>query len=656
MRKLFIILSLGFFCASYAQINDPVVMKVNGKDVKKSEFEYLYKKNNTGIALEEYLELFKNFKLKVAEAETQGIDTTAAFVKELEDNRNQLAKQYIKELAIDSALIRKYYDRSNEDVEISHIAIPIKLETITVAEGSENKTIASELLPADTLVAYNKAMQIRKRLLKGEKITKIAEELEKSFKMPNTPPTYMGWLPAMMMSPSLEDAIHHTTLGSVSMPVRFQTLYLLFQVHKRRPAQGEINASHIMVACSQGVDTIQVEDAQKKADEIYKRVEAGEDFATLAKELSDDKGSGQQGGELGWFGAGRMVKEFEETAFALQQKGDISKPIRSQFGFHIIKLNDRRSIEPFDQKKSQIISFLSRGGKDYDLKKPGIDNLKDKSNYNLNQPVFSKLMSLAGDHYVVDSVFLEKAKADDQVLFSIWGKEYKTAGFIEYMERTRAPYVLSTDILTDRYNAYLLEALRSEENARLEEEYMEFRNLMREYHDGFLSYEVTQKEVWERAPKDTLGLTAFFNQHRDEYVWGKPKYKGYVVLCKDNKTQKEASKKTKKMRSDSAAKFILNEFNTDSIKCVKIERGLFEQGDNPYIDEAIFKVGKAEVNKDYPEFFLIGKLLNNGPESYTDVGGLVISDYQNYLEQEWIKKLREQYPIVVYPEVLKTIE
>lgn len=656
MKKHVAIFLFGSLLSYNTQANDPVVMKVDGKEVLKSEFEYLYKKNNTGIALDEYVELFKNFKLKVAEAQAQGIDTTAAFVKELKENRTQLAKQYLKEPSVDESLLLKEYERLKEDIEISHVAIPVKLEFIDGAEGERDTILSPQLLPADTVAAYNQAMQYRKRLLKGEKIEKIAKEIEKSFRMPNNPPTYMGWASAMMMIPSIEDAIYSTPAKSVSMPVRFNSLYLLFQVLDKRQSMGEINASHIMVACPPDADTIQVDDARKKAEEIYKRVISGEDFATVAKELSDDKGSGQQGGELGWFGSGRMVKEFENAAFALKNKGDISLPAKSQFGFHIIRLNDTRSIEPFEQKKGQITNFLSRGDNSFELRKPGIDSLKQSSNFTENEQAYQALMALANQLFPSDPSFQSDDQLSGEILFTVWDKPYKVSDFLAFMSKSRSNYILSTDIVADQYQTFVLEVLKKEEDAHLEKQYDDFRNLMKEYHDGFLSYEVTQKEVWEKAPKDTVGLTNFFLENKDKYNWESPRYKGVVVFCKDAKTKKQAQKSIKKRPVEEIAQLLTTEFNNDSIKLVKVERGLFAQGNNAQVDQVIFKSGKAEEKKDFPEFFVVGKLLKNGPESYTDVGGLVISDYQNYLEQEWLKQLRTKYPIEIDTEVLNTIE
>jgi peptidyl-prolyl cis-trans isomerase SurA len=654
MRKHLIILTLGFISMSIqAQGDDPLVMKVNGKDVKKTEFEYLYKKNNTGIALDEYVELFKNFKLKVAAAEALGIDTTAAFIKELKDNRDQLSKQYQKDLEIDESLITNEYKRLNEDVEVSHISIPIKIEKRLDAEGNEIKILATQLLPADTLVAYKHALQIRKRLLKGEKIEKIATELERTYTATNNPPVHLGWIPAMSILSDIEDAIYTTDKGAVSLPLRFNNVYLLFKILDKRPSAGEVKASHIMLGCVKDADSTTVETAQQKADEIYQKVISGEDFATLAKEFSDDKGSGQQGGLLGWFGKGRMVKEFEEAAFSLKEKGEISQPVRSQYGFHIIKLEDKRGIEPLEQKRSQIINFLGRSSKYHLLYKPGEDALKAKANFTANEKVLNELYKLANAYQLSDSVFQAKINGDE-ILFTVWGTTYNVGDFISYAERNAAS-ALSTDVLNDRYNDYVIEVLKKEENKNLEAQYPEFKNLMQEYRDGFLSFEITQNEVWEKAPKDTVGLTSFFLDNKDKYKWDEPRYKGYVILCKDKKIKKEAEKIIKKSDLDVAIKLITEKFNADSIKHVKIEKKLFQRGNNPYVDEVIFKTGKAEINEDYPVLLLTGKLLPDGPESYADVGGLVISDYQNYLEEKWIQKLRKEYPIEIFPEVIKTI-
>ncbi|MDR1122156.1 MAG: peptidylprolyl isomerase [Dysgonamonadaceae bacterium] len=654
MRKHLIILAVGFISMSiYAQGDDPVVMKVNGKDVKKSEFEYLYKKNNTGIALDEYVELFKNFKLKVAAAETQGIDTTTAFIKELKDNRDQLAKQYQKDLEVDESMLAGEYERLNEDIEISHVSIPIKIEKKVDAEGNEIKILAAQLLPADTLAAYKRALQIRKRLLKGENIEKIAAELEKTYTATNNPPVYLGWIPAMGILSDIEDVIYATKKGSVSQPFRFNNVYLMFKVLDKRPSAGEVKASHIMVGCLKDADSTTVETAQQKADEIYRKVTSGEDFATLAKELSDDKGSGQQGGMLGWFGKGRMVKEFEDVAFALKENGEISQPVRSQYGFHIIKLEDKRGIEPLEQKRNQIINFLGRSSKYHLLYKPGVDALKAKASFTVNENALNELYKLANTYQLSDSTFQAKANIEE-VLFTVWGTAYNVGGFLSYAERNAAS-ALSTDVLSDRYNDYVIDILKKEENKNLEAQYPEFKNLMQEYRDGFLSFEITQNEVWEKAPRDTTGLTDFFLANKDKYKWDEPRYKGYVILCKDKKTKKEAEKILKKSDPDTAIKLITEKFNADSVKYVKVEKKLFQRGNNPYIDEVIFKTGKAEVDNDYPVLLLTGKLLSNGPESYTDVGGLVISDYQNYLEERWIQKLRAEYPIEIFPEVLKTI-
>ncbi len=642
MKKQFLTLILGGLTFLANAQNDPTVMKVNGKDIKKSEFEYLYKKNNTDISLNEYVELFKNFKLKVAEAESQGIDTTSAFKKELAENRKQLAQQYESKRVLNEALIRQEYERMNEDREISLLFIPM----------IENNTSSSpQILPADTLNVYNKAQQIRQRLIDGESFEKVGTEFAN-----DKSNLFNGWLSATRMLYPIESTAYTTEIGKISQPVRINTGYILIKVLNKRPSRGEINAAHIMVMCQAGADSTQVEEASKKADQIYQRVMSGEDFATLAKELSDDKGSGQNGGDLSWFQTGQMVPEFENAAFGLQNIGDITQPVRSQFGFHIIKLLGKRGIPSYDDVKNNIITFFSRSEKYMDLYQPWWDQLKKKYKYVPNKVSEKNLYALASINFPSDSTFISKEANNKGVLFTLSAKPYTVADFITFLKKEgRSPFFLSTDFLKERLFAYETRALEKEEDSHLEDNYPEFRNLMKEYRDGFLSYEITQNEVWGKAPKDTVGLTSFFDKHKKDYTWDQPRYKGCVVLCKNDTIKNDITKMISGLSVDDAVDLIKTTYQNDKTNPVKIERGVFAQGSNQYVDEVIFKTKKADANTRYPEFYIMGKMIDQ-PESYSDVGGLIISDYQNYLEQEWINTLKAKYPIVLYPNILKTIK
>ncbi len=659
MKKQVLSLILVAFCGVVAaQESDPVIMSINGKDIKKSEFEYIYRKNNTEEAidkksLDEYIQLFKNFKLKVTEAETQQLDTTESFLKELNEYREELSKPYLDNIEQNEDLIRTEYNRLKEDLEIGHILISFSGQNMDNPEGMKK-----EVFPVDTLEAYKKAMQIRKRLLKGEDFSKVAEEVSNDRQFINKDqPGYLGWVTGMALIPSLEDGAYSTPVGQISMPVRTNFGYHLIKVFNRQQDPGLIRASHILILCPEDADAVQAGDAKKKADELYQRASGGEDFGTLAKEYSDDKGSAKNGGDLAWFGIGQMVKEFQEAAFALKDTGDICPPVRSKFGFHIIKLLGRKPQPSFEEKKPAIIAKFQQNGTYAELVKPGMEKLKHENGFSMNSGAQKELATAANTLYPVSTDFISRFASNQSPLFIINSTTYTISQFVNFIKQDPSPTTaISTDLLNDLMTRFEYSCLLDEENKLLEKKYPDFRNLIQEYRDGILLFDIMNKEVWEKAGKDTEGLKAFFEQHKADYSWKEPHYKGYVVLCKDHKIKKKMQKEISGLAVDSAATFLLNNYRVGEVSYVRIEKGLFVKGDNPFVDEVAFKSGKATCPEGFADFFVMGKLLPQLPEDYTDVKGPVITDYQNYLEDEWIELLNKKYPIVIFPEIVSTIK
>ncbi len=659
MKKQFFVLAF-VVCAgvSLAQAgSDPVVMKINGKDVKKSEFEYIYKKNQPKDAvmdqkaLQEYIELFKNFKLKVAEAEALGLDTTAAFRKEFNEYRSQSAKPYQSDLPMNEKLIRQEYDRLKEMIEFSNILISIPLRKDT-AEALSFKSV----VPSDTVASYKRAQQAAKRLSKREDFIKVAREYsDDAMSLKALQPAYMGWFSALRFPASLEDALYQTPVGKSSAPVRTTFGYHLIQVLNKKNDPGQIRASHILIMCPMDADPDSVQRAEQRINDIYAKVKSGEDFAELAKVESDDKGSGSRGGDLSWFGMGAMVKEFQDSAFALENIGDISQPVRSQFGFHIIKLTDKKDFPSYEEKRDEIISRLSRSDRAKELKEPTAKKLKEENGFIFKDSAYQLLANAALRTFPSDSAFLAEFANNEEILFIAGQTPYKISDFIAFLKKNqRSVYTLSTDYLSERFFAFELEMLQEAENNLLETKYPEFRNLMNEYRDGILLFEVSNNEVWEKASKDTEGLNRYFEENKAKYNWDKPHYKGYVVHFKDDKTKKKLLKEVSKMPVDSAAVY-LSKLDAQDVKVDK--RGLYVQGDNTIVDELVFKSGKAVISStNLPAYAVIGTLLPTGPEEYTDVRGLVITDYQNYLEQKWVEELNRRYPVVIYQDVVQTIK
>ena len=583
MRKS-ILLVAAIAMSSMAFAQSETLMTINGKAVSTDEFLYIYEKNNQAGALDpktmdEYLDMFINFKLKVAEAEAQGIDTTEAFKKELKGYRAQATPKYLQDEAAMDSLIEMSWRHLSKDRRAAHIAIqcPMNADSATEAEALEKINRAYER------VAVGKPVRQRGGKVKRNK----TEPFENVARDMSTDPSVqetggeLGWITPFRYVYPLEEAVYNTEVGHISKPFRTQYGFHIVLVEEERDHQ-EVKAAHIMKMVP--VDSL---DAVKKAqiDSIAKIVTA-ENFAEVAKIESDDRGSSARGGELGWFGKGMMVKQFEEAAFSMQV-GEISAPVRTQYGWHILYKEDERGIQPLDSMRAQIQRQVQRD---------------------------------------------ERANEADK----------------SFIRKARAEYNLPAEMSDADVKAYA--------DAHLEEKYPEFRNLVQEYHDGILLFEVSLREVWDKAAKDTAGLDAYFKANKDKYTWEKPHYKGYLIQAKNETSAKVAESIIRHAKRDSIDKYVESRINNDSVKYVKVQRGLWEQGRNKLVDRFGFKLRYAyKPNEDYPIVRCVGKKLK-APENWEDEKGKVTTDYQDYLEAQWIKALREKYPVAINQEVWERIK
>ena len=635
---------LAVSCSLFAQVgNDPVIMTINGNPVTKSEFEYIYNKNNSTNSIDkktlnEYVDLFVNFKLKVEEAKTQGLDTTATFINEYSGYRAQLAKPYLVDKKAEEATIEEAYNRMKEDVEVSHILI----------------RVAQDASVADTLAAWNKIKNIEKRL-KKESFEKVARETSEDPSVADND-GHIGWISAFNTIYPFETRAYNTPVGTISAPVRTAVGYHIIKIHDRRASLGEVLTSHIMVFTNRDDDE-QNKVAKQKIDSLYQRVLAGDDFGKLATDYSDDKGTATRGGELPWFGTGRMVPEFEKAAFALKTIGDVSEPIQSAYGWHIIKLLDKRAILSFDEAKADIERKIKRDVRANVGEESFVAGLKAEYKLQVEKANADEFAKLLEGKQLTDSLFLLETASLNKVLISFAGKQFSQADFAEFLKiNSYSQKTIPSEIIDEKLEAFISKELLAYEDTQLAQKYDDFRFLSQEYYDGILLFEISNQEVWEKASKDTEGLKNFFEANKADYAWDKPHYKGRVIYCKDKATMKAAKSIIKKSHNDSIDKYLRTRLN-DSIQYVKIEKGLYVEGNNNVIDEQVFKQkGKYTPTEEYPLVFVAGKLLKEMPEEYSDVRGLVTADYQTFLEEEWIKYLRKKYPVFINEEVLKTVK
>lgn len=628
-----------FLSVCLAQNNDPVLMNIAGKDVTKSEFEYIWNKNNSNTtpdmkSLAEYVDLFVNFKLKVAEAEKQGIDTTQAFITELSGYRKQLITPYLTDKDAEEAMIKLCYDRLRQYTEVSHILL----------------SVLPDATPEDTLKLYEKAQTLYKRALKGEDFAKLARE--NSDDGSKEEGGYLGYATGLRYVFPFENAAYNTPIGKISAPIRSQFGYHIIKVHNRVDAGGKYRSAHIMKAVKATASPEERAAAKDSIFKIYKALQEGGDFTKFATTQSDDPNANERGGEYGLMFCGSLPYEYESNVFKLKV-GEFSAPFQSKFGWHLVKALELQPYPPLEELRNDVTGFIAQDeARQQVAKKSLIERIKKDYGY---APIKENFDQFVKAYVMVrtkgDSTMLKTLAESTSPLFVLNGKNYTQKNFASVL----AKKANSGNNLIEAYNNYVGESAIACEDKNLEKKYPEFGHLMQEYRDGILLFEVSNREVWDKASQDTKGLEKFFMDSVVKYNWDKPHYKGFVISCANPALAAKAKKMIKKLAVDSISIVLKRTFNTDTTSVIKVEQGLFTQGENAQVDFLAFKRTKPELDKKYPVVFLNGKVLAKGPESYTDVRGLVISDYQNFLEESWIKSLRAKYKVVVNKEVLNTV-
>ena len=316
-------LALGYI--GMAQKSSDVLITIEQEQITASEFMAIYNKNNVNIEtadkknVNEYLELFVNFKLKVHEAEYQGMDTAAKFTKEFNGYVDQLAKPYLVDKQFTEALIKEAYERSKWEIRAKHIMIQIP----------DNPT------PQDTANAFAKANEVYAKAIADSVFSNVAVKYSDDPSVVKNGGD-LGYFSAFRMVYPFETAAFNTPVGEIAKPIRTSFGYHIIKAVDKRPASGELKAAHIMIISNENTSPEDQKKAQDKINEIYGELEGGAEFSKLATTYSDDRGSAKKGGDLGWFGAGRMVPVFEEEAFALQANGDYTKPFKNSVWMGIL--------------------------------------------------------------------------------------------------------------------------------------------------------------------------------------------------------------------------------------------------------------------------------------------------------------------------------
>lgn len=622
-----------------ASPKDPVIMTVNGVDVPKSEFEYLYHKNAqqqlAAQPIDEYVNLFVNYRLKVADAMAEGVDTTAAFRQEMAQYRRELAAPYMADSVLLNRLVDEAYERSKEEVNTSHIMI------FQSRNDEENK-------------ASIRLLDSLKNVLKnGGDFADLASRYSQDR---GSAPRggELGFITAGRFPYSFEKAAFALKPGEVSDVVDSRIGYHLIKANDRRPSKGQVRVAHILLFDQSG-DHAASAAVKARIDSIYAEAKADPSkFEDLARQYSDDKGSARQGGALNWFGSGQMVQEFEDVAFNLPVKS-LSEPFRSQFGWHIIYKYDQRSNPSKEvMKPTELQRIMNpQDQRSKIVQDAQMATLKKKHNAKMNEATLKTLKAHVAANGI-DSTFYAPMAMDRLVLFTIGKKATDVAALKATLGNSIQPDKdAAVKYIDSRIESLLNRELTAAEEDWLEANNAEYRNLFHEYQNGSLLYEASVRNVWNRAGQDKAALEKYFADHRNDYAWQTPHAKGVLVQAKNDSIAADVARRYAELPKTEAVQRLKKEYKGEA----QIDQILMSKGQNSLVDALMFGEGEpTPLNSNYAVCIMLDGRMLNAPETAEDVKGQLTSDFQEYLEESWLKQLRDKYPVVINQKVLKSVK
>ena len=644
---------------SSAQLTgNEVLITIDDENVSVDEFLRVYKKNNPvegGIDhkdLVTYLDLYIDFRLKVKEATTLGLDTAASFQKELEGYRKQLAQPYFIDEDVNEFLLKQAYERKLEDIRASHILIKVD----------------KDASPEDTLAAYNKLKEVKQSILDGEDFgvaaarisdDPSAKDMEASQQRPARKGNHgdLGYFTVFDMVYPFENGAYATPKGNISVPVRTEYGYHIINVTDRHPAQGQVQVAHVYVTYPKTNNPEDSLKARNKIFDAYEKLLAGTSFNEVVKKYSEDKGSVDNEGKLPWFGVNRMVPDFIVAIRPLSNPGDYTEPFTTPFGWHIAMLIERKPVGSFDDEKMGLRNRLAKDRRSKLSEETILNRIKEEYGFKEYPKAKTALLAKIDSTLLLGEWKAETVAGMNKTIFSIGDRKYSQYEFAEYLAGRQHKRIKSIDaFFNDQYKMYVEDAVVAYEDNKLEGKYPEFKMLVQEYHDGILLFDLTDQKVWSMAVRDTVGLKAYHESHRGNYMWEKRLNASIYKIIEPDKVNLDSVRAF--IATGATPEEVLSKFNHEKEKNIAVKSGDFQKNDNPSLTSVKWKKGISQTvfEDGLPIIVNVYKVLKATPKTLDEARGLITADYQNYLEDQWISELKEKYTVTVNQEVLGNIK
>ncbi len=609
---------------SYSQKKQEVLFTVDNEPVTTAEFLKVFNKNRDIVdeenkkTIEEYLELYINYKLKLKQAYQIKLDTVTAYKQELKKYREQLILPYLKDSKVTELLVKEAYERMKNEVNASHILVLLN----------------PKATPKDTLRAYNKIIEARTKVMNGAAFNEIAKQYSEDPSAKKNGGN-LGYFSTFAMVYPFENVAYKNKIGTVSMPFKTSFGYHIIRVNDRRISKGEVEVAHIMIQNKKEDAAF----AKKQINEVHAKLLQGDAFDFLAKQHSDDKNSAIRGGRLAKFSASRMIKPFSDVAFSLENIEDISKPFETQYGWHIVKLLKKHPVKNYDELKDELSKKIEKSQRAAIVGKSIAGKLKKQYSIVVNKSSFDAYMK--NDTTII-------SKSVENPIVTINDKKVLLKNLIAYnnSQQKKTLKVAYEDFLNQEIITYYKDNLESTN--------VDFASIIQEYKDGLLLFDLLQDKIWTRAEKDTLALRNFFNENRSNYKW---KQRANLILASCTKPDK-ASLVKELLSQNKTIKEIKQTVNEGATINVLFSEGILEVGNEKLPKEYIFQKGVSKVFKHDKNHYVIikaTKIIAPTLKKLKEAKGLIINDFQKYIENKWITNLRTSYKVKVKKKVLKRI-
>lgn len=640
---------------SYAK---KTLITIGDKEISAKEFMDTYEKNNVKTDVidkknvDEYLGLYIDFKLKVTEAEALGKDTIPSFVKELKNYRDQLAKPYFSNDEITEELVKEAYERIQYDINAAHILIKCD----------------AKAMPADTLAAYNKAMSVRERILNGEDFGAVAVEMSDDpsardmEEIPGVRRAYignrgeLGYFSAFDMVYPFETGVYTTEVGGVSMPVRSDFGYHVIKVNSKTPALGLIRAAHIFLASDPNDPNTADSILSAKANNIYNELMKDQSqWSEFVRRYSEDKGTVANNGVLSPFRVNQIVPEFI-TAVKGLEIGGISEPVKTNFGYHIIRLVAVSTPSDFETEKAKLEERVGRDMRAKISEDIAMKRIMKDNGFKENTKVKDEYIATI-DSTLAMGMYQPEVMPESNIIFTLGDEECKLQEFVDYVvgHQRRQGFLSSTAYAYELYDSFLKEKVFAYEDANLENKYPEFKTLVQEYHDGILLFSLMEEQVWNKAVEDTTGLNEYYERNKNNYMWN-DRVKAIVLTSTDKGNVEEL---TAFLSGDVTIDSVRTYLKNGEVKA-SARFSFYQKGDNINIDAMEWKEGVLNTFEstvdNTTQLIKIVEVRPSEPKTFKEAKGLVTSGYQAELETLWLQQLREKYPVNVNQKLLKKVK